>query len=130
MYVFKFFLFTLQSLGSGHEEEVAQLKADMIAFEKRLGDKAGIEDAILSNRRQHYETILANDEYHYDTWFDLCRLEEAECDANNASVTSLTKVRECYERAISHVPPLLEKRYWYDMKSTFYNCFIEFMCVP
>lgn len=42
-------------------------------FEKRHGSKHEIEDIILNNRREHYEGILKEDNYNYDTWFDLIR---------------------------------------------------------
>ncbi len=40
----------------------------------------------------------------YDVWFDYARLEE--------SVGDVVRIREVYERALSQVPPLLEKRFW------------------
>jgi tetratricopeptide (TPR) repeat protein len=40
----------------------------------------------------------------YDVWFDLTRLEE-----NHGTVDS---TREAYERAITNLPPISEKKYW------------------
>lgn len=55
------------------EAELKEIKVEFTAFEKRHGDKAGIEDAILNNRREHYGQLLEKDPFNYDTWFDLCR---------------------------------------------------------
>lgn len=88
-------------------------------FEKRHGTKHEIEDIILNNRREHYENILKDDNYNYDTWFDLIRLEEAEVVSYRNSGLSSTiiskgiqRCREVYERAIGNIPPINEKRYW------------------
>ncbi|RKO91577.1 hypothetical protein BDK51DRAFT_36289 [Blyttiomyces helicus] len=73
-------------------------------FEKQYGGKEGIEDVIIGKRRVKYEEELAANPKNYDVWFDYARLEESGGDAE--------KVREVYERAISQVPPIAEKRYW------------------
>jgi crooked neck len=87
-----------------NETYINELKEEYTSFEKRHGDKKGIEDAILENRRKHYEDLIISDNYNYDTWFDYCRLEEAEGD--------LEKIRDTYERAIANIPPIAEKRFW------------------
>ena len=40
----------------------------------------------------------------YDAWFDYVRLMEEEGD--------IDKIRDTYERAISNVPAVSEKKYW------------------
>lgn len=47
-----------------------------IAFEKQHGDRGGIEDVIVGERRFQYEEEVAKNPRNYDTWFDYCRLEE------------------------------------------------------
>ncbi|CAE7490064.1 Crnkl1, partial [Symbiodinium microadriaticum] len=98
------------------EAELREIKTEFTAFEKRHGDKAGIEDVILNNRREHYNELLKADPFHYDTWFDLCRLEEAElegtAEGSPEHSQALERCRDTYERAIANVPPLAEKRYW------------------
>ena len=47
-----------------------------VAFEKQHGDRAGIEDVIVGERRFQYEEEVAKNPRNYDTWFDYCRLEE------------------------------------------------------
>ncbi len=92
------------SVSGNKEEEVSELKKEFVAFEKRHGDKASIDDVIVSQRREKYEELLRTDRFDYDTWFDYIRLEEAEQDAD--------RVRAVYTRAVASVPPVLEKRYW------------------
>jgi len=74
------------------------------AFEKMHGDRQGVEDVILSKRRFQYEEQLKANPLNYDVWFDYLRLEENAGDVD--------KCRTVYERAISHVPPAQEKRFW------------------
>ena len=50
--------------------------ARAVAFEKQHGDRAGIEDVIVGERRFQYEEEVAANPYNYDTWFDYARLEE------------------------------------------------------
>eukprot|EP00743_Colponemidia_sp_Colp-15_P004301 GILK01004640.1.p1 GENE.GILK01004640.1~~GILK01004640.1.p1 ORF type:complete len:679 (+),score=156.35 GILK01004640.1:58-2037(+) len=75
-----------------------------VNFEKQHGDRAGIEDVIVSKRRFQYEEQLRQTPNNYDIWFDYIRLEE------NAG--SLDKAREVYERAIANLPTVQDKRYW------------------
>ncbi|CAL5221424.1 g3611 [Coccomyxa viridis] len=75
-----------------------------VAFEKQHGDREGIEDVIVSERRFQYEADVKQDPLNYDSWFDYVRLEEAAGQPD--------RVREVYERAIANVPPAPEKRYW------------------
>lgn len=78
-----------------------------IAFEKQHGDRSGIEDVIVGQRRFQYEEEVARNSHNYDAWFDYCRLEESAGDPD--------KIREVYERAIGNVPLPLDapaKRFW------------------
>lgn len=92
------------ALESTNRDESPDLFAEYASFEKRHGDRKGIEDVVVAKKRNEYEGILTDDPFHYDTWFDFIRLEEAEGDH--------AKIREVYERSISNVPPIAEKRYW------------------
>lgn len=75
------------------------------AFEKQFGDKEGIEDVILAKRRVKYEDEIKTDPYNYDAWFSyLTLVEEASSDS--------AEIREVYERAISNIPKVAEKRFW------------------
>ena len=75
-----------------------------MAFEKQKGDVAGMEEAIVAERRFAYEEQVKKEPLNYDAWFDYVRLEESAGDVE--------RCREVYERAISAVPPAPEKRYW------------------
>jgi crooked neck len=69
--------------------------------EKKYGDRAGIEDVIVSKRKLQYEQEIAENPMNYDAWFDYLRLVESE---GNVEV-----IRETYERAIANVPPTKER---------------------
>lgn len=86
------------------KNKATELYNTYVAFEKMHGDKVGVEEVILSKRRFQYEEQLKVDSRNYDVWFDYIRLEE------NAG--EMPKVRGVYERAISHLPPIEEKRFW------------------
>ncbi len=58
---------------NGDLKEIEELKAEFINYEKRHGSREAIEDIILNNRRDHYNTLLKDDRFAYDTWFDLIR---------------------------------------------------------
>lgn len=93
--------FALNSLPRSQAEE---LQRHYIAFEKQQGDRDGIDDVIISERRQRYEEQVVENPHNYDVWFDYLRLEE--------SCGSIEGARETYERAVSAVPLAAEKRYW------------------
>jgi len=86
------------------KSKATELYNTYVAFEKMHGDKAGVEEVILSKRRFQYEAELKKDPRNYDVWFDYIRLEE--------SAGEMEKVRSVYERGISHLPPIEEKRFW------------------
>nr|XP_040246508.1 LOW QUALITY PROTEIN: crooked neck-like protein 1 [Aegilops tauschii subsp. strangulata] len=90
-------------------DRVPKGKADdlyrkFLAFEKRFGDREGIEDAVVSKQRFQYEDEVRKNPLNYDSWFDYIRLEE--------SAGNKDRIRDVYERAIANVPPAQEKRYW------------------
>nr|CAJ38789.1 crooked neck protein [Platynereis dumerilii] len=72
--------------------------------EKKFGDRAGIEDVIVSKRKFQYEEEVKGNPHNYDAWFDYLRLMENDGDPD--------QTREVYERAIANVPPSQEKRHW------------------
>jgi crooked neck len=85
-----------------HKRE--ELYNSYITFEKKHGNREGVEDVILTKQRSQYKKRLAEDPYDYDGWFELAKLEEE--DGNTASV------RDTYERAVANVPPSQEKDDW------------------
>lgn len=86
------------------KEEAQELFKNYTIHEKKYGDRAGIEDVIVSKRKYQYEEEVKANPHNYDSWFDYLRLMESEQDVEAA--------RETYERAIANVPPAKEKRYW------------------
>jgi len=73
-------------------------------YEKKYGDRQGIEEVVINKRRFIYEEKLKDDPLNYDVWFDFIRLMENESDIEGA--------RKIYERAIANIPPTKEKRFW------------------
>ena len=73
-------------------------------FEKQFGNRETIESAILSKRKEQYETLLTSSPYNYDGWFDYIKMLEQEGNVKD--------VIDVYERAVSNVPPSKEKRFW------------------
>ena len=86
------------------KQEAQHLFKAYTQFEKRYGDRAGIEDVIISKRKFQYEEEVKANPANYDAWFDYVRLMEAE--------GSKDMTREVYERAIANIPPSQEKRFW------------------
>eukprot|EP00978_Attheya_sp_CCMP212_P005345 scaffold11961_cov44-Attheya_sp.AAC.1 len=75
-----------------------------VAFEKKHGDRQGIEDVILTKQRAEYKKKIAADPLDYDAWFEYAKLEEDHGDA--------AAVRDVYERAVANLPPAQEKQHW------------------
>lgn len=82
------------------------LKKEYLLFEKRHGKKENIESVLISQKRESFENLVANDAYNYDVWFDYIKLEESEDGLNYDRIVNL------YERAIRHVPLVQDKKYW------------------
>ncbi|NWT98793.1 CRNL1 protein, partial [Urocynchramus pylzowi] len=86
------------------KQDAQNLFKNYTIFEKKFGERRGIEDIIVSKRRFQYEEEVKANPHNYDAWFDYLRLVESDTDAET--------VREVYERAIANVPPIQEKRHW------------------
>ncbi|XP_073528565.1 crooked neck-like protein 1 [Phyllobates terribilis] len=86
------------------KQQAQELFKTYTIFEKKYGDRRGIEDIIVNKRRFQYEEEVKANPHNYDAWFDYLRLVESDTDADT--------VREVYERAIANVPPTKEKRHW------------------
>ena len=94
------------------EEEVSEqekvrrkeLYRAYVSFEKKHGDRQGIENVILVKQRAEYDHKVLADPRDYDVWFEYAKLEEEHGDA--------AAVRDVYERAVANVPPAEEKQYW------------------
>ena len=62
--------FALDHLPKAQAEELYQ---DFMTFEKKYGDKDGIEDVVISKKRLQYENDVRANPRNYDTWFDYIR---------------------------------------------------------
>jgi crooked neck len=81
-----------------------ELYKSYVAFEKKHGQKDGIENVILTKQRAEYNKSITDDPLDYDAWFEFAKLEE---DHGNPAA-----VRDVYERAVSNIPPAQEKQFW------------------
>uniref|UniRef100_A0A673B4Y0 Crooked neck pre-mRNA splicing factor 1 n=1 Tax=Sphaeramia orbicularis TaxID=375764 RepID=A0A673B4Y0_9TELE len=86
------------------KHQAQELFKNYTVFEKKFGDRRGIEDVIVSKRRFQYEEEVKANPHNYDAWFDYLRLLESDAEPDT--------VREVYERAIANIPPIQEKRHW------------------
>ncbi|KAI0208053.1 Crooked neck-like protein 1 [Lamellibrachia satsuma] len=86
------------------KERCDEIYKNYTIHEKKYGDRAGIEDVIVSKRKFKYEEEVQVNPHNYDAWFDYLRLMESEQEAE--------ETREVYERAIANIPPSKEKRHW------------------
>ncbi|RKP03807.1 hypothetical protein CXG81DRAFT_5275, partial [Caulochytrium protostelioides] len=75
-------------------------------FEKQYGAHDVAEQAVLEKQQQFYEATLAADPLAYDHWIDYVQLAETMYAAEPE------RVRAVYDRAVAHVPPVLEKHAW------------------
>jgi crooked neck len=88
------------------KDKSLKLQKFYVKFEKMFGTKESVEEVILTKRKIQYEKEIEKNQFNYDIWFDYTRLEE------QAVNEDFERVREIYERAITNVPPILEKKYW------------------
>ena len=93
--------YALDKIEKQHAQELFK---NYTTFEKRFGDRSGIEDVIVSKRKFQYEEEVKVNPNNYDAWFDYIRLVENDGDVET--------IREVFERAISNIPPVQEKKHW------------------
>ena len=86
------------------EGDKDKLNDNYIKFEKKYGNSQKLEDMVINRRRIYYEKKIKENNMDYDIWFDYTKLEEEYGTENSC--------REIYERAISNVPLIKEKKYW------------------
>merc|ERR1712241_1658199 len=92
------------ALDNMDKEQCADLYKAYTIHEKKFGERAGIENVIISKRKFQYEEEVKENPMNYGAWFDYIRLVESEGIEDT--------VRETYERAIANVPPSKEKHFW------------------
>jgi crooked neck len=92
-------------------ERRKELYKTFLSFEKKHGDRKGIEQVLLTKQRREYNERVDKDPHNYDAWFEFAKLEEE----NSASLDyhDPATVREVYERAVAKVPPITtNKEHW------------------
>merc|ERR1711902_34212 len=91
-------------MGNMDKEQCSDLYKAYTIHEKKFGERAGIENVIISKRKFQYEEEVKENPMNFDAWFDFVRLTESE--------GNMETIRETYERAVANVPPSQEKHYW------------------
>jgi len=94
----------LGELEEGERKRRDELYKSYISFEKKHGNKEGVENVILTKQRGEYKAKTDQDNNDYDSWFEWARLEETHGEPSD--------VRKVYEHAISMKPPSREKKHW------------------
>ena len=77
-----------------------------ISFEKKHGDREGIEQLVLTKQRAQYKKRMEMDPFDYDGWFEWAKMEE------EAPSPTPAIVRDIYEQAVAQVPPSNMKDDW------------------
>eukprot|EP00536_Pseudo-nitzschia_multiseries_P008425 jgi/Psemu1/198021/e_gw1.213.57.1 len=95
-------------------EQRKDLYKAYLTFEKKHGDRKGIERVLLTKQRREYNERVEKDPYDYDAWFEFAKLEEDNAAIDADSTANTAAVREVYERAVAQVPPgnTGEKEHW------------------
>jgi len=75
-----------------------------VAFEKKFGNKEGVENLILTKQRAEYKAKVEEEPTDYDSWLEWTKLEETHGSPGD--------VRDVFERAVSNVPPANDKKFW------------------
>ena len=92
-------------------ERRKELYKSYLSFEKKYGDRKGIEQVLLTKQRREYNERVKKDPHDYDAWFEFAKLEEDNCASMEHSDPSA--VRDVYERAVAQVPPTTtNKEHW------------------
>jgi len=92
-----------------------ELYKSYVAFEKKHGDRKGIEVVLLNKQRAEYSKRLESDPLDYDSWLEYAKLEEDHIDFEDDPTQreiGISKTREVFERAVANIPPSEEKQYW------------------
>ncbi|GMH84236.1 hypothetical protein TrST_g691 [Triparma strigata] len=93
-----------EDVADWEKEQRKELYKAYVSFEKKFGDKDGVENLILTKQRSEYKAKVDADPTDYDSWLEWTKLEETHGEVRD--------VREVFERAVSNVPPATEKRFW------------------
>ncbi|EDO08038.1 tetratricopeptide repeat (TPR) domain containing protein [Babesia bovis T2Bo] len=108
-----------QGLGILPRESSEQLYRSFVSFQKQHRDRETIDNLVVTKRRNEYEEQLIDSPCNYDIWFDYIRMEEQQLGPHATSLpddshTDAQRARVCelYERAISNLPQVDDRRLW------------------
>jgi len=94
-----------EDLTDGEKFKRQELYKAYVSFEKKYGDKEGIEDVLLMKQKTAYQCRLQSSPRDYDGWFEYAKLIQDHG-------TNAEDVREIYEQAVSNIPPSQQKEHW------------------
>lgn len=98
----------LKRLPSGKSET---LYKSFLTFQKKYASKQELDLTLLVRERIKMEELLKKNKQDYDIWFDYIKLEESNMNQMN-SKRSIHRIRDLYERSISIIPLVDQKKYW------------------
>ncbi|CRG98108.1 CGI-201 protein, short form, putative [Plasmodium gallinaceum] len=87
------------------------LYKNFLQFQKKYANKDELDQTLLLKERIYYEDELKKTPNDYDIWFNYIKLEESNINVINKE-KSLIRIRELYERAISVIPLIPNKKFW------------------
>ncbi|GBE59158.1 crooked neck family 1 isoform [Babesia ovata] len=109
-----------QGLMTLPRENAELLYRTYVSFQKQHKDKETIDNLIVTKKRNEYEQNLLDEPYNYDVWFDYIRMEEQTLSDDghpegidqSYAEAQQTRICELYERAISNLPQVDNRRLW------------------
>lgn len=95
------------------KEKSRILYRKFLQFQKKYASKDELDQTILLKERHRIEEELKKTPEDYDLWYDYIKLEESHININSPSYDKvIIRIRDIYERAIGHIPPISVKKYW------------------
>ncbi|SBT75408.1 pre-mRNA-splicing factor CLF1, putative [Plasmodium ovale] len=88
------------------------LYKNFLQFQKKYSDQEELHETLLLKERISYEEELKLHKNDYDIWFNYIKLEENNLYKMISKDKTLIRIRELYERAISVVPLVANKKCW------------------
>ncbi|GIX60853.1 RNA processing protein [Babesia caballi] len=109
-----------QGLMTLPREYSERLYRTFVSFQKQYRDKETIDNLVVTKKRNDYERQLLDEPCNYDVWFDYIRMEEQTLSDDGhpegldagAAEGQHARICELYERAISNLPQVDDRRLW------------------
>ncbi|GAW79216.1 splicing factor [Plasmodium gonderi] len=87
------------------------LYKSFLQFQKKYANKDELDETLMIKERITYEEEIKKNPSDYDTWFIYIKLEESNMNSINKE-KCIIRIRELYERAISVIPLVSNKKFW------------------